>query len=138
MSTQDNQVSAFIESMKQTAKYTEWTKTASLVTGKYRRDHLSVEVINKCNQNAEKISFRSGSYVRLVDKMIYVFTVCVITDREDWDKEYRNDLRILSNTLNETESNLESIAIKKIDETGFENVYYWRLVFKCAQDPDLI
>ena len=70
--------------------------------------------------------------------MIYVFTVCVITDREDWDKEYRNDLRILSNTLNETESNLESIAIKKIDETGFENVYYWRLVFKCAQDPDLI
>ena len=138
MTAKNNQESAFIESMKQFDFYTEWTRTSSLVKGKYKSDHLSDEVINTCNKNAEKISFLSGSYVKLVDKMIYVFTVCVKTDREDWDKEYKKDLQILSNTLKESESNLESIAVKIIDETGFENVYYWRLVFNCAQNPDLI
>ena len=129
MNEQDNSKSAFIKSMKQTDYFTEWVKTAALVAGDYESDHLHDEMIEKCNQNAEKIVFQSGSYVKMSNKTIYVFTIWVDTIRDELETNYTNEIQRLLASLNQHEESLDSIAVKMIDETGIDNVYYWRLVF---------
>jgi len=129
MSEQNDSRSAFIESMKQTGYFTEWIKTSALVSGDYESDHLHDEMIGKCNKNAEKIVYQSGSYVKTSNKTIYIFTIWADTIRDELETNYESEITRLLASLAQHENVLESIAVKKIDETGIDNVYYWRLVF---------
>jgi len=135
MSTQNNPVSAFIDSMRQTGFYTEWVRTAALVVDSdYVSDHLHGETIEKCRKNAERVHYRSGSYVQTSSKLIFIFTVWVDKDCDERNIDYTNELPRLLESLDKTESDLESTSAKLIDEMGLDNVYYWRLVFKCRQE----
>ena len=130
MSTQSTPESAFIESMKETGFYTEWVKTSSLVDkDNYKSFPLRDEDIDKCKEKADKIDFQSGSCVLSGNKSIFIFTVLVNVDFEERRISFTNELGNLLTSLEKAESDLESIAIKKIDEIGFKNVYYLRLVF---------
>lgn len=130
MCTQSTPESAFIESMKETGFYTEWVTTSSLVDiNNYQAFHLRDEVIDKCKENADKIDFQSGSCVLSRNKSIFIFTILVDMECEERKIPYTNELRKLLASLEKMESDLESISVKKIDEIGLNNVYYWRLVF---------
>jgi len=133
MSTQDNQESAFIKSMRQIRFYTEWVEITKLGVTERDCGYLSREQINLCNENAERTQYKRCSWIQTPNERIYSFVVLIDQILDETDKDFTNDLWSLLASINRTERELVSISVTPKGESDFHNVYFLRLIFSVTE-----
>lgn len=133
MNIQNNSESAFVRSMKRSSFFSEWRDYTEcredFIDEENNPSPLEQNTLDRCNRNAERIEYQSGSHVRTRGREMFIFTVLVDQFFDEGDIDFSNEIGKLLTSLDKAERDLKAISVREEGVSGVNNSYLLQLVF---------